>query len=229
MIKFLLLFIVPFLISILGGRNSISRNNKKLLNNSTLLTEPILKSLTQRLSNILETPQIPVWIHEVNVFNGLATSEGKIFLTRGALDAFYSGTVTAEELSSIIAHELGHVALGHSRRRMIDFTMQNALRVVLSFAISRFIPALGTYIANLVISLVASKLSRKDEYEADAYAAALLSKAGIGTTPQINLLRKLEALSKNDDVVPEWLMSHPKTSDRIMAITNLTEKWYKTN
>ena len=137
--------------------------------------------------------------------------------------------MTAEELSSIIAHELGHVALGHSRRRMIDFTMQNALRVVLSFAISRFIPALGTYIANLVISLVASKLSRKDEYEADAYAAALLSKAGIGTTPQINLLRKLEALSKNDDVVPEWLMSHPKTSDRIMAITNLTEKWYKTN
>ena len=32
----------------------------------------------------------------------------------------------------MIAHELGHVALGHIRRRMIDFTGQNAVFVMLS-------------------------------------------------------------------------------------------------
>ena len=40
----------------------------------------------------------------------------------------------------MIAHELGHVALGHSRRRMIDFSGQNALRTALTWCLGRFIP-----------------------------------------------------------------------------------------
>ena len=39
------------------------------------------------------------------------------------------GEVSAGEIASVIAHELGHVALGHSRKRMIDFSGQNAMRV----------------------------------------------------------------------------------------------------
>ena len=72
---------------------------------------------------------------------------------------------------------------------------------------------------------IAAKLSRSDEYEADAYAAALLAKSGIGTDPQISLLRKLETLGTQNGEIPQWLMSHPKASDRIQAIEKLTEKW----
>ena len=103
--------------------------------------------------------------------------------------------------------------------------MQNALRVILSLAIGRLIPAIGTYIANFLTSLLAAKLSRNDEYEADAYAAALLAKSGIGTNAQISLLKKLDALGKDNGSIPQWLMSHPKTSDRILAIEKLTKNW----
>ena len=225
MIKIFLFLILPIIIGIITSRNAGKKSNTKLVLESTLLTEPILKSLTSRIAKSLNLTEIPIRIHEVKSFNGLATADGNIFLTRGALDDFYKGNVTAEELSSIIAHELGHVALGHSKRRMIDFSMQNALRVVLSLAIGRLIPAVGTFVANFLISLLAAKLSRKDEYEADAYAAALLIKSGISTSAQISLLRKLEKLGNDLGSVPQWLMSHPKASDRILAIEKLTARW----
>ena len=88
---------------------------------------------------------------------------------------------------------MGHVALGHARKRMIDFSGQNALRTALAMILSRFLPGIGVFIANGLTSLLAARMSRGDEYEADEYAAALLIKAGIGTGPQKALFEKLEA------------------------------------
>ena len=226
MIK-LLAIILPIMIGFFKLAISSKQENKRLTNQSSVLKEPILKALVKKISLALNLGDIKVFVHEVNNFNGLATSNGTIFITRGSLNAFYEGRVTAEELSSVIAHELGHVALGHSKRRMLDFSTQNALRIILSLAIGRLLPAIGTYIANFLTSLLASKLSRNDEYEADAYAAALLTKAGIGTEPQINLLQKLENLSSSEDYPTAWLSSHPKSTDRINAIKKLTLKWEK--
>ena len=83
---------------------------------------------------------------------------------------YLSMGLTAEELASVIAHELGHVALGHMRRRMIDFTGQNAVFVVLSAVLNRFLPFIGIWIARLLSGALAARLSQRDEYEADAYA-----------------------------------------------------------
>ena len=78
----------------------------------------------------------------------------------------------------------------------------------------------------MVASMLAARLSRADEYEADAYAAALLTKAGIGVAPQISLFKKLEALTQtNHGTAPAWLMSHPKTEDRIAELTRLQKRW----
>ncbi|MEL7206342.1 MAG: M48 family metallopeptidase, partial [Pseudomonadota bacterium] len=156
----------------------------------------------------------------------LAAPDGRIFITRGFYRKFQQGEVTADEMASVIAHELGHVALGHTRRRMIDFSGQNALRTALAILLSRFLPGVGVWIANALTSLVAARLSRNDEYEADEYAAALLTKAGIGTGPQKSLFEKLEALTQSRaGVMPAWLMSHPKTTERIAAIEKLDAKW----
>ncbi|MFV2038450.1 MAG: M48 family metalloprotease, partial [Paracoccaceae bacterium] len=127
---------------------------------------------------------------------------------------------------SVIAHELGHVALGHSRRRMIDFSGQNALRTALAMVLSRFLPGFGAIVANFLTRLLAARLSRSDEYEADAYASALLIKIGIGTGPQKSLFTKLEALSaQNSGAAPAWLMSHPKTAERVNMIDANEAKW----
>jgi putative metalloprotease len=119
----------------------------------------------------------------------------------------------------------GSLGPGRSLARMIDFSGQNALRTALAMVLSRFLPGIGVWIANGVASLLAARLSRGDEYEADAYAAALLTKAGIGTEPQKSLFTKLEALTGSGGAMPAWLMSHPKTTDRIAEIEKLESKW----
>jgi putative metalloprotease len=129
-------------------------------------------------------------------------------------------------MATVIAHELGHVALGHSRRRMIDFSGQNAMRTALAMILGRFIPGVGPWIANGLMSLLAARLSRTDEFEADAYASALLVKAGIGTAPQKSLFTKLETLTgAHGAKTPAWMLSHPKTPLRIAAIEANEAKW----
>ncbi|MCZ4351444.1 M48 family metallopeptidase [Roseovarius aestuarii] len=207
-------------------RFSVWRTARELNDRSSELADPRLKSLTDRLAAALDLPRIRVHIYEIDPVNGLAAPDGRIFITRGFYRKFQSGEVSAEELISVIAHELGHVALGHSRRRMIDFSGQNALRTALAMVLSRFVPGLGAWIAGALTSLLAARLSRGDEYEADAYASALLIKAGIGTGPQKSLFTKLEHLTQSRaGSAPAWLMSHPKTQERIAAIESNEAKW----
>jgi len=225
MIKF-----TPILLAILYAvvmyKLSAWRTRAELDAKSTELADAGLKRLTDRMAEALDLPRIRVNLYEIEPVNGLAAPDGRIFLTRGFYQKYRAGEVTAEELASVIAHELGHVALGHTRRRMIDFSGQNAIRMALVMVLGRFLPGLGVYIANLLTTLLAARLSRGDEYEADAYASALLVKSGIGTGPQKSLFRKLEKLTGARGAgMPVWLMSHPKTAERIAAIEKLEERW----
>lgn len=84
--------------------------------------------MADRLARAMDVPQIRVNVFEVAAVNGLATLTGRFTLHA----VFWTGArerVTDEELAAVIAHELGHVALGHIRRRMID-TGQNAVVLV---------------------------------------------------------------------------------------------------
>ena len=222
--------LTPILLAILYGiamyRFSAWRTAKELDQKSIELADPMLKVMTDQMAKALDLPKIRVHIYEIKPVNGLAAPDGRIFITRGFYNKFRAGEVSAAEMASVIAHELGHVALGHSRRRMIDFSGQNALRTALAMIIGRFLPGVGIWVAGMITSLLAARLSRADEYEADAYAAALLSKAGIGVGPQISLFEKLEALTQQGGApMPAWLLSHPKTADRIAALRALETKW----
>lgn len=222
--------VTPILLAVLYAfvmyRFSVWRTGRELNTRSTELADPKLKHMTDRLAKALDLAKVRVHIYEIDPVNGLAAPDGRIFITRGFYRKFQQGEVTAEEMASVIAHELGHVALGHARRRMIDFSGQNALRTALGMVLSRIIPGVGMWIANMLTTLLAARLSRGDEYEADAYAAALLTKAGIGIGPQISLFHKLEKLTEaRAGVVPAWLMSHPKTDDRVRALEALDAKW----
>lgn len=219
----------PILLAVVYGllMYKFSAWNTRLMldRKSTRLADPTLEQMNRDMARALDVEQIRVNIFETDPVNGLAAPDGRIFITRGFYNKYKAGDVTAEELASVIAHELGHVALGHSKRRMIDFSGQNALRVVLSSIIGRFIPIVGPWLAGVIISMLTAKLSRRDEYEADAYASALLTKAGIGTGPQKSLFQKLDKLSAGMNSAPAWLLSHPKTADRIAAIEENEAKW----
>ncbi len=220
----------PLLLALLWGlamyRFSAWRTTRELAENSTELADPALAPALTALAKALDMPRVRVYLYEIDPVNGLAAPDGKIYITRGFYEKFRSGQITDQEMASVIAHELGHVALGHSKRRMIDFSGQNALRTALAMVLSRFIPGVGAYLATWLTRMLAAKLSRSDEYEADAYATALLIKSGIGTGPQKSLFEKLEHLTgARGASMPAWLLSHPKTHERIAAIEANEGKW----
>lgn len=193
----------------------------ELRRRSFRLKDPNLSPVLVRLARGLERQIIDVYVYKVDAINGLTAPNGRVYITLGLYDQYRDGNVSAEEIASVIAHEFGHVALGHARKRMVDMTGANALRMALVVPIGRFIPFVGAWIADGVAQLLAAALSRRDEYAADRFAANLLTKAGIGTEPQISLLQKLEQMAGSYGKPPAWLMSHPQTPDRIRAIRAL--------
>lgn len=219
----------PILLALIYGlvmyKFSAWRTAKTLDQQSVTLMDPALSPLLQRMAKALDIPKLHVQIYEIDPINGLAAPDGRIFITRGFYNKYKAGDVSGEELASVIAHELGHVALGHARRRMIDFSGQNAVRAALGMVLGRVLPGIGPWIAGLVANLLMARLSRGDEYEADEYAAALMVKSGLGTDAQKTLFLKLEELTGQIGSLPAWLMSHPKTADRIAAIETLEQKW----
>ena len=219
----------PILLALIYGlvmyKFSAWRTAKTLDQQSVTLMDPALSPMLQRMAKALDIPKLNVQIYEIDPINGLAAPDGRIFITRGFYNKYKAGDVSGEELASVIAHELGHVALGHARRRMIDFSGQNAVRAALGMVLGRVLPGIGPWIAGLVANLLMARLSRGDEYEADEYAAALMVKSGLGTGAQKTLFLKLEELTGQIGSLPAWLMSHPKIADRIAAIETLEQKW----
>lgn len=218
--------ILPLVMAYVMYRFSAWQTGKHLDQTSKPLRDPDLERVMDRMAVALEVPRVTVHVYDVDPVNGLAAPDGRIFLTRGFIDRYRQGIVTAEEIASVVAHEMGHVALGHTKRRMIDVTGQNAVFMLISTLLGRMIPIVGVFIASYVTKLLGAGLSRKDEHEADAYASALLVKAGIGLEPQKSLFRKLDRLTgASGQEVPQWLRSHPKTAERIAAIEGRAAKW----
>lgn len=226
----MILRLLPLLLAIGYGLmlwHFSARNMKKQLDTrSRRLRDTHLEPVLNRLAQAMGVAEVPVHVYEVDPVNGLAAPDGRVFLTEGFVRLYREGRVSAEELASVVAHELGHVAHGHARRRMIDFTGQNVLRAVLVPLLGRLIPFAGAWLAGMVATALAARLSQRDEYEADAFATALLMKAGLGTAPQISLFQKLDRLTgAPGSATPAWLLTHPKTEARIAAIRDRESRW----
>ena len=199
---------------------------RQLSQQSNPLLDPNLEKIMLKFADVLEVEKIRINIFETEPINGLAAPDGRIFITRGFYKKYQNGDITVEEISSVVAHELGHVALGHIRRRMIDFSGQNAVRAALGALLSRLVPGLGGMIASIIGNLLMAKLSRQDEYEADEYASALMIKSGLGIEPQVSMFKKLDKISNQQGSIPAWLMSHPPTQERINSIKTKHTKIY---
>jgi len=228
MIKILTLAL-PLFIGLISFKFSNYKLKKELKSNSSPLSDPLLVTIVNRLFRQLNLNEFKILVYDSSSINGLAAPDGSILLTKGFINAYYQGRVTAEEIASVVAHELGHVALNHHSRRVIDFGMQSTIRYTFGFLLSRFVPVLGNYILEIFMKTISAKLSRSDEYAADKYAAALLIKTGIGVEPMITLFKKLDHLTGASNPKIAWLTSHPKSIDRIKNISQLNKNWSNEN
>ncbi len=144
---------------------------------------------------------------------------------------------STDELIGILAHEIGHCKLGHIKKSILISLISSLL---MFFILSLFITKSGLYAAfgivgtplyagliffgflyapiNMILGLVGNILSRKHEYEADAFSVETTKKPN----EMIAALKKL-SVDNLSNLTPHPLKvfleySHPPVLDRIKAL-----------
>ncbi|QJE01071.1 M48 family metallopeptidase [Massilia forsythiae] len=155
--------------------------------------------------------------------NALALPDGTIIVTDRLVrlvqtrDNQFDAT-SREQLSAVLAHEIGHVERRHAARAMSGSSLTAALSATLFGDFSAVAAGLPTILSHM-------EYSRGMESEADDYAVAVLHRNGIPVQSFIDVLAELGAQQADDDKLPRWmhvsmgyLSTHPKTSERIARL-----------
>jgi Zn-dependent protease with chaperone function len=118
--------------------------------------------------------------------NAFALPGGTIVMTDALVEAAAGRGLTDDALVGVLAHEMGHVMHRHTTRMIVE---QGVLNVGLGLALGD---------VSILVSTGSSLLTgmayrRGHETEADCFAAALMRKAQLPTTPMADLLLAMES------------------------------------
>ena len=151
--------------------------------------------------------------------NAMALPGGTIIVTDELLDL-----LTRAELMAVLAHEMGHVALNHGLRNIIQTL---GVTAVISTVIGDVSLLAEAVLVAAPVLLQQMSYSRDMEREADDYGRQKLAQLGVSPACLGLALSKLVASHASDDKpgedashVGEWndyLSSHPNTQERIDA------------
>jgi Zn-dependent protease with chaperone function len=131
------------------------------------------------------TPRLTLSFRSGMDANAFALPGGTIVMTDGLVEAAARQGLGDEALVGVLAHEIGHVVHRHTTRMLVE---QAVLNVGLGLAlgdVSSLVSMGGSLLTGLAYR-------RNHETEADCFAAALMRRAQLPTTPMADLLLSME-------------------------------------
>lgn len=159
----------------------------------------------------LRIPRYTVHLTDEPTINALALPGGTVLLTAGLLKLHADGSMSEHELAAVLAHEVGHIELGHSRKQQVRATMSGwatmAAPPVLGGALGRIAMTAG-------MTALQRRASRDAEQEADAWAVTMLRSAGYDPGALEVFLARTAAWSRSGGL---W-STHPSPEERIRAL-----------
>lgn len=148
--------------------------------------------------------------------NAFALPGGVIVL----LDDMVLTADTTEEVMAVLAHEIGHVALRHTLRSVL----QNSAVAVAAAAITSDAASLSVAVAGLPVLFAQTKYSRTFESEADEYAFKLLKRKGYSPEAFALVMERLESKNGKDGRMFSYLSTHPVTEVRVKRARDAAKK-----
>ncbi len=146
--------------------------------------------------------------------NAFALPNGQVVI----LDALVELAENDQEITAVVAHELGHVAYSHGLRQLIQSS-------IVSFVVGTYLGDVSSLISGLTALALESNYSRDFEREADDYAVKLLRAGGEDPAALASMLERMENLAQKNSVGGMgWsaLSTHPDTAERIRRIRSGT-------
>jgi len=202
---------------------------------------PIFEEVYQNAKEIYsDLPKIKLYIVDSLTVNAVAIGNHTIAVTQGAME-----TLTADELSGVIAHEISHVYYGDTKAVIVN-TIGNGIFTILSVIVklivrgmefiamtleSHILQAVFNFIRLILEiwlfcmlwlgSFILSFNSRGNEFKADKFAYEV----GYGEqlTQALYIIQKM-SLGQQMKIVAKMQSSHPRTSKRIGRLEDLTDR-----
>ncbi|WP_417584388.1 M48 family metalloprotease [Nitrincola sp.] len=141
---------------------------------------------------------------EVNAF---AVPNGSIRFYSGLMDE-----MTDDEVRYVIAHEIGHVVLGHSKTAFqTAYAASSARQAVAASGNSAAAALTSSELGDLGEKLINAQFSQRNENEADDFAIKLMQASNYNAAAAVSALRKIESKYGNHRSL---FSSHPASGDR---------------
>ena len=175
-----------------------------------------LRKLTQKLDGVNEQP-LNFKVYKNDEINAFACADGSVRVYTGIMDA-----MTDDELLGVIGHEMGHVALHHTRKQMQKQMLTSATLAGLASTGDKVVALTDSQLGALGELIVNAKFSRDMETEADDYGYNYLCEAGKNPWAMVRSFEKMEQLSGRTGQqggITNLFSSHPDTQKRIEHIS----------
>ena len=127
---------------------------------------------------------------------------------------------TESEIAGVLAHELGHIQLGHYN----NFALSETVQAIMGANIERA-DDLTRAVGKIDMELKESSFSREQETEADNYGVKTLVKANYSAWGLYNAMKRLENNFETED---NSFNSHPASKERLENLARQA-KIYKKN
>ncbi|RZL53862.1 MAG: peptidase [Variovorax sp.] len=145
--------------------------------------------------------------------NAWAMANGCIRVYSGLMDL-----MNDDELRGVIGHEIGHVALGHSKARMQTAYAASAARNLANAAGGVAAQLSQSQAGDLAEKFVNAQFSQSQESAADGYSFDLLTERKLERKGLVTGFQKLAKLSEGSASGNSLLSSHPPSTQRAAAM-----------
>lgn len=187
-----------------------------------------VRKMTSAFTSVDGTP-LNFKVYKTNEVNAFACADGSVRIYTGLLDA-----MTDDEVLGVVGHEIGHVALKHSKKQFQEALMSSALRDAVISTGGTVAVLTSSQLGDLAETLLSAGFSRKQETQADDYGYEFLKAAGKNPWAMAMAFEELQKLSGSSTAsgtqgvsgisVSDLFSTHPATSDRIQRMASKATK-----
>ncbi len=194
----------------------LDKQNQVLPDGNAYVTR--LKKLTKGLNSVDGVP-LNFKVYKTNEANAFACADGSVRVYTGLMDI-----MSDDQVLGVIGHEIGHVALKHSKKEYRAALLASAATDAMASQGGAIGALADAGLGSLGEALVNAQYSKKQESQADDYGYAFLK--GAGKNPwaialAFEQLKKLSSSSnqRQSSAVNQLFSSHPDLDTRIAKMS----------
>lgn len=177
-----------------------------------------LRRMTQGLTQVGGVP-LNFKVYKTDEVNAFACADGSVRVYTGIMDL-----MSDDELLGVIGHEIGHVALKHSKKEMRQALLTSAAMEGLASTGNVAAALTDSQLGALGNAIMNAQYSKKQESAADDFGYEFLKGAGKNPWAMAMSFEKLQSVAgsgtrQQQSAVSQLFSSHPDTEARISRMS----------